>query len=185
MNVIIDLILILVAGLTVFTYVRNGFVRSVISAGRFYVSFALACFFASSLGNALAGTGFYSWIENIVRSNIKNASESAVSATSDLACKAVAFILIFIFSNILIGVLGHFICKVFELPVLKQIDKVGGICLGIVCGVLNLFAVSAIIGLLINVGIIGGGEELAESTFLFKLISKIDVTSLLLNILRT
>ena len=69
MSVAIDLILLLILAWTVFSYTKNGFVKSAVKAGRFIASVVLACALTSVVGGVFADSDIYLWIEEFIRQN--------------------------------------------------------------------------------------------------------------------
>ncbi len=116
-----------------------------------------------------------SWIENTATSGSENAASYAVQHIIEPAAKicsdVIAFIVIFIVSLIALWICQKILCKIFELPVLRQFNRLGGVIIGIICAFLyvSLF-VSIGSALISNSGLFGVElpQNTVESTVLFE-----------------
>lgn len=172
---------------TVISYTKNGFVRSILRSGRFIISAIIACITAPTVGDHMVGSSVYDGVKRFVNENIGNFSgnidASGIDALAVLVCKVIAFVAIFFAANILITLLAFILDKIFKLPLLKQVNTLAGFCFGAVLGIVNLFVISSVIGLMLDYGIISGGATIAEDTVVYKFIAGIDLTSVLVGIL--
>ncbi len=106
-------------------------------------------------------------VDSVVK-QVAETGESVKTTISSVFVKTLTRVILFIFGFIIISLLltlvAHFISMVFSLPGLKFLDKVGGLALGGLYGLLVMFAVGWMIrflGILIPADIING-------TFLLK-----------------
>ena len=157
MHILIDVALVLIFGWSVYSYVKNGLIKSLINAGKFLISFILACVLVKPIGNAIASA--------------RNLSDTA----SQIACKAITFVGIFLISLILVSILGTLLQKVAKLPVLHQVDKIAGLALGIVVGFLKVFVLSSIFKMILNFGIVKNGAEIAANTVIFEWLANTNI----------
>ena len=157
MHILIDVALVLIFGWSVYSYVKNGLIKSLINAGKFLISFILACVLVNPIGNAIV------------------AARNLEDTGSQLACKAITFVGVFLISLILISILGVILQKVTKLPVLHQVDKIAGLALGIVVGFLKVFAISSIFKMILNFGIVKNGAEIAAKTVIFEWLANTNI----------
>ena len=98
---------------------------------------------------------FKSEIINSVTEEVEKASEDAkntvLSQTSgklaESAVKVVALVVVFIVSKLILMIISMFLKGIVKLPVLKQFDKIGGVVLGAVEGVVLVYVVLAVISI--------------------------------------
>ena len=187
MNIAVDLILVFIAVLTVILYTKNGFIKSVFGTGRFIISIILAYSFTPYLGNYISGTPLYYNIETIVLNNFFSSSDTthpeALSGITLFICNLLAFIIILFVSCLLVSLLGFLLKKLFKLPVLHHFDKAAGLCLGVVCAIINLFVFTVIIALIINMGVLPPDQPLEDNTLIYKYICQTNVVSHFMNVL--
>ncbi len=114
------------------------------------------------------------WIENMAdeSGNVAElAAEYIIEPASKVCSQVIAFIAIFVVSLIVLALLQKLLNLIFELPVLKQVNKTGGFLIGIVCAFfyVSLFC-AAVAPLLSNSELFGIEipESLVENTVLFK-----------------
>ena len=184
MNILIDAILVLIFGWSIFSYMKNGFIKSLIDAGTFFVSFALACLLASPIGTAISNGEMYEGISSAVGNNIGSVSEGVIESTSLIACKVIAFISVFILTFVIISIVSVILQRILEIPLLREIDKIAGLVLGIVVGLLKAFVISSFIEMILNFGIVKNGAEIAQKTLIFKWIASTDIVSFFVNVVK-
>lgn len=99
------------------------------------------------------------------------AAQYIIEPASKVCSQVIAFIAIFVVSLIVLALLQKLLNLIFELPVLKQVNKTGGFIIGCVCAFLyvSLFCAAAS-ALLSNSELFGIviPENIVENTVLFK-----------------
>lgn len=115
-----------------------------------------------------------------------NGVEEAKSAVIDImispmaqTCgRVIAFIIIFILAVIAINIIIWLLDFVTKLPVLRQLNKAGGIVLGVINGLLLVFIISGIINL--SIGYIMNDKtseeitHISESTVIYKTVNSVN-----------
>lgn len=124
------------------------------------------------------------WYEsNVVDTNN---GESALAARiaepiTDISATAIAIILLFIGSQIVLAIIARVLNLVAKLPIIRTANKALGILLGIVLALLRVCLFCFVMGVLIENATFLNSEFLAsldaEKTTLFKFFSEIDVFS--------
>lgn len=118
-----------------------------------------------------------------LKANGEEAAKSAiidimVSPMSELCSRVIAFVVIFLLALIAINILVWLLDFVVNLPVLRQINKLGGAVLGVINGIIFVFLLSGIIS--VSIGYImkdKSSEEInsiTESTLIYKTVNSIN-----------
>lgn len=84
MSIILDLIIIIIAGVTVFLAWKNGFVKTAISAASFLIAIAVTAAFASPLASVLAETSIAESIEESTEEKISDMIGESTSGIKGL-----------------------------------------------------------------------------------------------------
>ena len=120
--------------------------------------------------------GVYHAVENFVAKN--NIVMNAVTL-----CSILAFLLVFFASGIIISIISVILDKLFHLPLLKQVNTMAGLFLGVLIGSFNFLMIASLIGIVLEMNVINDSAAVAESTVIFKAISEIDLVSFFVNML--
>lgn len=111
------------------------------------------------------------------RDNLYDLSQSIAAPITSLISNLLGYVLVFVAAFLLFFVLSAILTKIFELPVLKQLNHILGLLLGILFAVLNAILFCLIGGYLLKlIGPATGkfvAEELIAETHLFRLIAEI------------
>ena len=100
-----------------------------------------------------------------------------VSPMADICGRVIAFVVIFILALIAINIIVWLLDFVVELPILRQINKIGGIVLGAINGILFVFILAGVIN--ISIGYIMNDrtaeeiDKIEESTVIYKTVNSI------------
>ena len=120
-----------------------------------------------------------SMIEHInkeIKENVENTKETVVNSVANevsvTAVNVISWIGLFIATRLVLWIISLFTSALTELPILKQIDKIGGIVYGVLESALIVFIVFAIISFI---------SPMIENTGLVKTINKSPVGSVLYN----
>lgn len=101
-----------------------------------------------------------------------------VSPMADICGRVIAFVVIFILALIAINIIVWLLDFVVELPILRQINKIGGIVLGAINGILFVFILAGVIN--ISIGYIMNDrtaeeiDKIEESTVIYKTVNSIN-----------
>ena len=97
--------------------------------------------------------------------------------------KIIAFIVIFVLSMIACVFLSFTMDKIFNLPVLREINKLFGLALGVVCGFLYAMVSVTVITWILDLLSLNNpeisAEIMSEKTVIYSVLSKIDIISIL------
>ncbi len=232
MNYLLDLMILLIAGVTIFVYYKKGFVRAVLGFGKVILAFICASIFGKSLGALIAEkfmdgkitgsvyntlSGMYEAgssafdlskiAEKIPKSLITLAEKSGANLdtitagyAADTAAsgerlqelasqialpisafisKIIGYVLVFIIAFILLAVAAFFIEKIAELPVLRTVNRLLGLCLGIACAciyiLLFVFAANIVIYFIVASKDASAALEIVNKTIIFRFISQLNI----------
>ena len=101
-----------------------------------------------------------------------------VSPMADICGRVIAFVVIFILALIAINIIVWLLDFVVELPIFRQINKIGGIVLGAINGILFVFILAGVIN--ISIGYIMNDrtaeeiDKIEESTVIYKTVNSIN-----------
>ena len=111
----------------------------------------------------------------------KNIAQKVSSTISNIA----AFLIIFIVSLIALTLIAFILDKICALPVLKQANKILGLCFGLIGGAFNALAACTIITLILHmIGVNSpelSAEAMKEKTVVYSIVENIDVSYSLLS----
>lgn len=97
-------------------------------------------------------TNFMQNIENSISKQANEAKneiiEQTVSQTTETVIYAGSLLVLFIGARCALGIVSMFVKQITKLPIIKQVDKTGGIIYGIAEGLIIVYVVFAIISLL-------------------------------------
>lgn len=127
----------------------------------------------------------FSWesIENSVltQHNLAEVSKSIATPVSMFISSAMAFIIIFLLSVLLLTISIFFLDKFFKAKGLNRINKGLGFLFGCICAFVNLIVICSAITLILNVTSIidltASVEKIKEQTIIYRLISNINIFS--------
>lgn len=98
----------------------------------------------SSISNSIMGT-----ISNQIESGVSEAKSTIVENTATETTKTIinigSGIMLFIVARLLLVIVSFFIKGITSLPIIKQLDKTGGIAYGLVEGIVIIYIVLALI----------------------------------------
>ena len=162
MSIVLDLIILLVIGITIFMAMKNGFVKTVLNSMSFIIAAILSIFIAPAFSNVFRVAG-----EN-----------SAVST----------YLIVFIVLWLIIRVITILLNKVIsKIPILRTANKIAGLILGIVLALFRVFALCTCIdgvlkiGELLKISFLSGIS--VEKTILFEFFSNINLVKILVELI--
>lgn len=140
----------------------NGFVKTLLSFTGFFLSIIVAAFFTGPVVAILQPTSIYTSITSFFTSNFGFIS-SLVS--SDTVFKAIVFIALVIIASILVQLLKAFASALNNISLINFVDKLLGVALGIIFGVIAVYVIFYILSLLAGVNFLAPVfNSLASST---------------------
>ena len=120
--------------------------------------------------------------------NIGKISNAISDKISIVISSIIAFLIIFAISMILFTILAFVLNKICSLPVLKQTNKLLGCVLGILFGIINVFASSTIITLVLHLISVANPEvavnKVSENAIVYSFIESIDLSQIILKFFR-
>lgn len=97
---------------------------------------------------------------------------------------AIAFIVIYLLSKLVLYLMSELLTKLFDVPILRTVNKSLGIMLNIIISILNVIALCFVVNAVFDAAELFGSDIFTsidrESTILFKFFSSIDVFSYIL-----
>ena len=166
----LDLIIAAVVVISVIKGYKDGFTKSFLTLVQFAASIVLSYIFYPKLASHLLANA--EWTKSLEQTIIKimglsqtyNAAAKSVTAVIvSIICFAAIYLACWIVFKVLILIAG----KIAEIPVLKQVNKLGGIAVGAFKGLLLSAAFSTVMWLLSQMGI-AFAAALCESSYLVK-----------------
>jgi len=149
----IDLTILIIIALFIMVGYRKGLVRSILSL----VQYIVVVFFSFQLTKPVADflinkvnldetiiTWFYGQAE-AVENKLYMISEEMVQMFVGRIVNVVAFLLVFILLKILFRIVITILTQIFQLPILNEINKLGGIVLGGIEGILIVYILITLI----------------------------------------
>ncbi len=225
MNFVIDIILLLILGISIFRCYKDGFIKSLFSFCKFAVSLILAFALASTVGAAISENIVYDPTYEMVHSKVESVAdglgekaeasellaklpdsltnmieeegenklitdevisdiaENIAKPLSTVISNVAAFIIIFIASMLLLWLAMIILDKFFTLPILHQFNKLFGIILGSVSGVIKVVVACAVITGVLNLLCVNSPElspeVMNEKTIIYGFVNSIGLGDLL------
>ena len=162
MSIFLDIIILIVIGITIFTALKNGFVKTVLNALSFVAAAVLSIFIAPLFKNILYFNGEYSAVSTYL----------------------IVFIALWLIIRLATLLLNKVISKI---PLIRTANKVAGLILGIILAFFRVFALCTCvegilkIGKLLRIGFLSGIS--IEETILFEFFSKINLIKILVELI--
>lgn len=170
----LDFVTLLILCLCAVDGLAKGFVLSVFKTVGFFVAiFAARALTPMCASLITANANLYSSIDNIFKSkstasssvdsvlkilSVSNADTGSVLTTTFIS--VMAFIIVFILIKLLLSILAGALNMGTKLPVIKQFNKLGGFCFGLIKGVFIIFLVFA--GLTVLAPLLSSDNSIAE-----------------------
>ena len=159
-----DLIVVVTVAFCIMMGYRSGFVKTCIRAVSYFLSIILALAVYPVVANFLKETTLYGFLLGVVEKNVvgtgdvsaelyvsyfKDAAEMLATGTAEvittLLINIIAFVLVVIACKIVFAVLANMLNLVTRIGGIRQLNKLGGIAVGAVIGVLIVYIVLAIL----------------------------------------
>lgn len=155
----LDLIVVLVILLYAFNGWRRGLILSVFSILGYILSLVVAREFSPILTKYIVNnTGLDTWLDGLLSKGIRNVTQMNVptSSVSDLATNTVinviCFFIIFAITSMVIFNIARLINGVGRLPVIGELNSLGGLVFGTAKGLILVFIVLALSQIIVNTG---------------------------------
>ncbi len=162
---IIDIIIVLFIALMAFIGKRRGLIKTLIGFFSSFIAAAASYFLLPGVVNALKPTPIYkslldavsenvadritpdtSSLPEIISNGIRKTGEAAVNSLSQSIASIIIGIALFFIIIIALKLLLRLLVTVFKLPVLKQVNSIGGFVFGIALSFVIIYTVLAIWG---------------------------------------
>ena len=121
--------------------------------------------------------------DKITEESIASLSESISVKLSTVISNVIAFIIIFVISMILLGIVAFILDKICELPGLRQVNKLLGLAVGTICGILGVLIACAVITALLNIIPGMSVEAMNEKTFMYSFVNNSGLSTWIFDLL--
>ena len=147
---IIDIIILLIIVLSTLSGYRKGFVLSLFSFLRIFLSVIIARIMYPYVTSFLAqNTNIYNYINNFIYPKIMNLTKGqslfSPDTITDLIISLFIVLIIYIVVNIVLSIVINIIDSFFKFPVLNALNKFTGFVFGLVKGILIVFIIYALL----------------------------------------
>lgn len=188
---VLDVILIvLLLIMAIYGYVK-GFIKIIAKLVSVIVAFVLAYLLANMVGDFIQTTSFGNSIKTSIESNILYKFDTIeqnmivemlndnliANEQSQIANKIIryvftgmGFIVTFVLIRIVLWIVQKILEGIFELPVLKTFNKLGGVIVSVVVFVIEISIILAIINSLSSIEFMNGAVNLIRSSIITKAI---------------
>lgn len=154
MNVLFDIVLVALFGFMVLRGLIRGFLKTVLSFGRLMITVILT---------VLLGGRFSGWIGNTFFPD---------HAMSSVLAAVIGYVLLFIIIYIALTVVIHLVGIITKLPLLRTGDRILGLLVGAVSGLLAVALVSSVLYLILY---LSGDLSAYENSTVFKFVKDMNV----------
>lgn len=196
---VLDIILIAFLGLSVFLGFRKGLISKIIGIAGFGIAILMALMLQSSVVKFMNNTlpvgkqindtvyenvnnivkenktdnDFYNEILKVIQGTTEQEKEAKIrelsNSITDFILRGISFIGVFILTYIIVLILGVMLNGIFSLPILNSVNKLGGMGIGFVLGLLQIWIILAIISFLSPMDFMLKTNELISSSTLVNL----------------
>ena len=156
MNVIFDLALLVIFGLFAFWGYRKGLIRMVLSLGRLILAVLIT---------VMLGSSFSSWLHRMF-----------MTSYPALLASIIGHVLLFLLAFALLTFAIYFLGKLAELPLIRTGDKLLGLAVGCISGLITMALVSSV---LYAVVYITGNMSAYDDSVIFRTVQKMNVFRLI------
>ena len=165
----LDLIVILVILIYAFNGWRRGLILSVFSILGYILSLIVAREFSPVFTKyVVLNTGFDTWLDSILSVTQMNVPTSAVSdLATNTIINVICFFIIFAVTSMVIFNIARLVNGVGRLPVIGELNSLGGLVFGTVKGLLLIFIVLALSQIIVTTGNTQLGQKI-EGTIVVK-----------------
>lgn len=200
---VLDAILIIIFILMLLYGYKKGFIAIVAKLVSVIVAFVLAYIFAQTVGNYILTTSFGDGLKNIIESKVVSGvfSEemSGVLATiqnklgfldgKELSDKLVnymvtgiGFIIVFLVARIVLWIAQKILESIFELPILKLFNKMGGVIASAILVIIEVSIILAVINSISTLNFMANIVNAINNSFITKVLYEHNIfTKLILN----
>ena len=186
---VLDIVLIVLFILMmIYGYVKGciGIVAKLVSL---VVAFALAYFLAGTIGNYISTTGLGQNIQKSIESNVLdkliNVEESSIAVfvqeklgveDEQMLCQkiiqyvftGIGFVSVFILARIILWIAQNILESIFELPILKAFNKLGGVVASTVLFIIEVSIILAVIKSFSALSFMNSAINLIQSSIITK-----------------
>ncbi len=161
-------VIAVVAGFMYIGY-KSGFMRSFVKIASYIVSIVISFFMYPAISDLLIKTPLYEKmvdlinqkyqlqplidvptdtfgiLQNYINQGVQTATAGIAEAIATLLINILAFVIVLILSKLVIRIVGKVFNIFTKLPVIKQFNRIGGMILGGISGVLVLYIACAVL----------------------------------------
>ncbi|MDF2686391.1 MAG: putative rane protein [Clostridia bacterium] len=131
------------------------------------------------------GEKYEAWKENGIEQAKSAVTSAMVAPLSELISRIIAFIIIFILCCIVVSIIWWLSDLIVNIPVIRQLDKLGGALFGIVNGILLTFIIVSIINIsstyILKDRTAEQRQSILDKTFIYKIVNDINPLNSLFN----
>jgi len=188
---ILDIILAVLFVIMILYGYKKGFVKIVARLASLIVAFVLAYLLAVTVGSYIANTGFGIGIQSSIAETIMNSLNSAsesnvisiiknkmqledqqqiIQKINGYVFTGIGFVVVYIISRIVLFIGQKILESIFELPVLKTFNKLGGIIASAVLYVLEISIILAVIKSISTLSFMSGIVNTVESSVITRML---------------
>lgn len=200
---ILDIIVIVVLLLMILYGYKKGFVKIIAKLVSVIIAFILAYLLASTVGTRISNTSIGmdisskiteniasgiesqngSWLVTLIKDKLELVDEQQiVQKITDYIYTGMGFVIIFIVARIVLYIAQKIIEKVFELPILKTFNKLGGVMAAVVLYVIEISIILAVIKSLSAVTFMTSVVSVIENSIIVRILYNYNVfTTLILS----
>ncbi|MGO3168775.1 CvpA family protein, partial [Senegalia sp. (in: firmicutes)] len=147
---IIDIIILVIIGLSTLSGYRKGFILSLFSVLRLFLSIIIArAIYPHVMDFLTQNTNIYNRINNFIYPKIEGLTNGqslfTANTISDLIISLVIMFVIYLIINLLLSIVIRTIDSFFKLPILNTLNKFSGLIFGIIKGFLIVFIIYALL----------------------------------------
>lgn len=169
---IADIIVFVIVAVMAFWGLRSGFIRAVFHLGYYVISVIAALVFYPLVSKFLinsalsryihdkvilprismetGGLNLPTFLQNAVTEGINNTTEAVAASMTEMAISIICFIIVFILVRFGLKFAVKILDTIAKLPLLNLFNKVGGLAVGVLNGVIIVYLVLALTTFLAN-----------------------------------
>ena len=190
---LVDVILVVFFILSIMYCLKKGIAKILMNIASIVLSIVIAYLLSSSVGNLILDTdfgneistkintsvqnvfsgkeeedGFVAQIENTLNIKKEAYKEEVLNKVTYYVFTGIGFGVVYIILRLITAIISFVVCKVFDLPGLKTLNKLGGIIIGVLLFFIEISVFFTIVYFTSQVGFVGKIVELINSSIISK-----------------
>ena len=198
MGIIIDIIVFVFILLSVFLGYKKGLISLGIHLVAFIAALIIAFILYRPIGNLVINvTGIDETLQQTIQEKIESTAESGLGEENSLVKSAeegltqetsrtlainiiygVTMLILFIILRICLVFISALANSIAKLPILKQFNKLGGVLYGLLRGIIIVYAILLVIGLIMTLNPEGALNQTISQTYLTKMMIEHNIFNL-------